>query len=135
MKPLLVLLMLFLSLATAADGQQSDVSPNKVCIVGNVMQQGEIRFHERLTVTQAINRAGGIRPDSKDNEVLVISWMTEPPGFRIIDVDLKAIKKKRYKDLLLQNLDIIEVLSRKPEKVHQPFVNPCPWVPELGSRM
>jgi len=54
---------------------------------------------------------------------------------RIIYVDLKAIENKPYKDLDLQNFDIIEVLSRKPDKVREPFVSPCPWVPVFKDRM
>ena len=131
-----ILFMLFLSFATAADGQQSSAMSKKVCVVGNVLNQREILFDGRLTITQAIKQAGGIRPDRRNNEVLVISRVPDSQsGMRVIYVDLKAIEKKPYKDLDLQDLDIIEVLSRKPDKVHEPFVNPCPWVPVFKDRM
>lgn len=141
MKLFLLLFTLTTLLVTSARGQQSRTTQpsdrtKKVCIVGNVIKQREILFDKRLTVTDAIKQAGGIRPDKKDNEVIVISHMIGAEGdLRIIYVDLKAIEKKTYMDLLLQDLDIIEVLSRKPDKVREPFVNPCPWVPVFKDRM
>jgi len=141
MKTLLLLLTLTASLLTSARGQQSLTTPRsadqtkKVCIVGNVVNQREILFDKRLTVTAAIEQAGGIRTDRTDNDVIVISRMIGDWRDRVIHVDLKAIKKKPYMDLLLQDLDIIEVLSRKPDKVRESFVNPCPWVPVFKDRM
>jgi hypothetical protein len=132
--PWLVWVRNFLALQKQKDGQQSSATSKKVCVVGNVLNQREILFDGRLTVMQAIKQAGGIRPDRRNNEVLVLSRMRQG-GMRVIDIDLKAIGKKPYKDLDLQDLDIIEVLSRKPDKVHEPFVNPCPWVPVFKNRM
>jgi protein involved in polysaccharide export with SLBB domain len=135
MKAIFLILMLFPTFATAVDGQSS-ATPKKVCVVGNVLKPREVLFDGGLTVTQAIKQAGGIRHDRRDNEVLVISRTPDSQnGIREIYVDLKAIEKKPYKDLDLQDLDIVEVLSRKPDKVREPFVNPCPWVPMFKDRM
>ena len=141
MKTFFLLLTLTFSLLTTTRGQESittQTSPDrtkKVCIVGNVLNQREILFDKRLTVTAAIEQAGGIRPDKPDNDVIVISRMIDDWRDRVIHVNLKAIKKKSYLDLLLQDLDIIEVLSRKPDKVREAFVNLCPWVPVFKDRM
>src|SRR5437588_8256841 len=128
------------SLLTSTRGQQSLTTQRsadrtkKVCIVGNVVNQREILFDKSLTVTAAIEQAGGIRTDKTDNDVIVISRTFGDWRDRITHVDLKAIKKKPYMDFLLQDLDIIEVLSRKPNKLREPFVNPCPWVPVFKDR-
>jgi protein involved in polysaccharide export with SLBB domain len=136
---LLLVILVSLAISTHAQqtsGNESAVTANKkACIVGNVSTQREIIFDGRLTVTDAIKQAGGIRPDKKDTEVIVISQMTNDWRGRVIYVDLKAIKKNPYMDLVLQDLDIIEVLSRKPDKTREPFVNPCPWVPVFKDRM
>jgi hypothetical protein len=134
--PWLVWVRNFLALQKQKDGRQSSATSKKVCVVGNVLNQREILFDGRITVMQAIKQAGGIRPDGRNNEVLVVSRMPDSQsGMRVIYVDLKAIEKKLYQDLALQDLDIIEVLSPKPDKVHEPFVNPCPWGPVFKNRM
>jgi protein involved in polysaccharide export with SLBB domain len=142
MKILPLLVVLTTLFVTATRGQDSRMNPpvadqnKKVCIVGNVIKPREILFDKSLTITDAIKQAGGIRPDKRDNEVIVISQMIGGEGrVRIIYVDLKAIEKKSYMDLDLQDLDIIEVLSRKPDKVRETFVNPCPWVPVFKDRL
>jgi hypothetical protein len=141
MKNILLLLIVVASFDRLTQAQQSagDKSAKitkKVCILGNVTKQREISFDARLTVTKAIEQAGGIRPDSKDNDVILISQMIGPEGgLRIIWVDLKAVEKKLYKDFDLQDRDIIEVLSRKPDKVREPFINPCPWAPVFKNPM
>src|SRR5947208_14276737 len=131
MKTLVLLLTLIASLLTSTRGQQSLTTQRsadrtkKVCIVGNVVNQREILFDKSLSVTAAIEQAGGIRTDKTDNHIIVISRTlmiaeraTQAGDWRnkvtVTEVDLKAIKEKPYMDLLLQNLDIIEVLPRKP---------------------
>jgi hypothetical protein len=148
----LILLTLTASLLTSTQGQQSLTTQwgaertRKVCIVGNVVNQREILFDKSLTVTAAIEQAGGIRADKTDHDVIVISrtltvteQATQVGNWRnqvtVTHVDLRAIKEKPYMDLLLQDLDIIEVLPRKPNRLREAFVNPCPWAPAFKGRM
>ena len=150
MKTLVLLLTLTASLLTSTRGQQSLTTRRSadrtktVCIVGNVVNQREIFFDKSLTVTAAIEQAGGIRPDKTDNDVIVISRTlmiveraTQVSDWRnqVTHVDLKAIKEKPYMDLLLQNLDIIEVLPHKPNRLREAFVNPCRWAPGFKGRI
>lgn len=148
----LLLLTLTASLLTSTRGQQSLTTQwgaertKKVCIVGSVVNQREILFDKSLTVTAAIEQAGGIQTDKTDNDVIVISrtltvteQATQVGNWRnqvtVTHVDLKAIKKRPYMDLLLQDLDIIEVLPPKPNRLREAFVNPCPWAPGFKGRM
>ena len=152
MKTLVLLLTLTASLLTSTRGQQSLTTQGradrtkKVCIVGNVVNQREIFFDKSLTVTAAIEQAGGIRTDKTDNHIIVISRTlmiaeraTQAGDWRnqvtVTQVDLKAIKEKPYMDLLLQDLDIIEVLPRKPNRLREAFVNPCRWAPGFKGRI
>jgi len=103
-------------------------------VVGNVVNQREISFEQSLTLTTAIKQAGGIRSNKKDNQVTVLSGMGSSSGTRReILVDLKAIERKQAPDLELQDLDVVEVTLRKSDKIHKPFVNPCPWVPTFNK--
>jgi protein involved in polysaccharide export with SLBB domain len=155
MKTLVLLLTLSASLLTSTRGQQSltnerRAAQKKVCVVGNVVNQRELLFHKSLTVTAAIEQAGGIRTDKTDNDVIVISrtlmiaeritrvgdWRNQVTvTHTVTQVDLNAIKEKPYMDLLLQDLDIVEVLPRKPNRLREAFVNPCPWAPVFKGRM
>jgi protein involved in polysaccharide export with SLBB domain len=151
MKTLVLILTLSASLLTSTRGQQSLTTQpraerKKVCVVGNVVNQRELLFDKSLTVTAAIAQAGGIRIDKTDNDVIVISRtlmiaerITRVGDWRnqvtVTHVDLKAIKEKPYMDLLLQDLDIVEVLPRKPNRLREAFVNPRPWAPVFKGRM
>jgi protein involved in polysaccharide export with SLBB domain len=156
MKTLVLILTLTASLLTSTRGQQSLTTQRsaertkKVCIVGNVVNQREILFDKSLTVTAAIEQAGGIRTDKTDNDVIVISrtltiaeratrvgdWRNQVAvTHTVTQVDLKAIKEKPYMDLLLQDLDVIEVLPRKPNRLRDASVYPCAWAPGFKGRM
>lgn len=146
MKNMYILLLLLISSAiTQAQQPTESLKPNaqstaakKVCVLGFVTKPSEIFFKDRLTVTQAIKAAGGISPGNKNIEVRVLSQMTGGEGaMRVIHVDLKAIMKKPYKDLELQDYDIVEVVSGKREKeIHQPKINPCPsMIPDSMFRV
>jgi len=114
---------------------QEEVSarPNsmRVCVVGKVVKPLDLLFKDGLTLTNAIEEAGGIVPGSKKLRVLVIRSGHGNEG-QLIEVDLKAIEKKQKPNLKLQAFDVVEVLSQKREKEQKPFVNPCPWVPIVG---
>ena len=84
-------------------------------IVGNVAKPQRIFLKESTTVTQAIMMAGGVRPDSRLDRVRLIRPhpFADSAATEII-VDLRAIKKGRASDVLIQPHDIVEV-SRKRE--------------------
>jgi protein involved in polysaccharide export with SLBB domain len=74
-----------------------------VCVVGKVVKPLDLSFKDGLTLTDAIEEAGGIVPGSKNIRVLVFSSGPGNQG-QIIDVDVKAIEKKQKPDLKLQRL-------------------------------
>lgn len=139
MKNMYMLLLMLAFSSTIAQAQQPTQSPKpntqstvaenyKVCVLGAVIKPSEIHFKDSLTVTQAIKAVGGISPANKNIEVRVYSQMTQGKGItRVIYLDLKDIEKKKYKDLELQDYDIVEVLPKKRGKrIPKQNVNPCP---------
>jgi protein involved in polysaccharide export with SLBB domain len=95
-------------------------------VYGDVVKPSEVSIKGRLTVTQAIEAAGGIAGGKKGKEVKVHSMMADTREGRTIYVDLKAIEKRPYKDFELQSFDIVVVYSPKKAKTDtQPASNPC----------
>jgi hypothetical protein len=135
---LLLLLLAFISAPTpaqeSAGGQGMNARPAearslKVCVLGDVAKPSELIFRKGLTVTRAIEEAGGIVGGRKGKEVKVFSGMWDDHDVRVIYVDLKAIERRPYKDLDLQSFDIVEVYSPKKTKMAaRPLPNPCPSV-------
>jgi polysaccharide biosynthesis/export protein len=79
-------------------------------ITGRVANPQRINLKESTTVLQAIAIVGGVLPDAMIERVRIIR--VSPVGDSItseIVVDLKAIKKGRAKDVVLQPYDIVEV--------------------------
>ena len=137
---LILILLSFLSLSgrpgATSTQNPSEVTTEKICIVGQVVKPSDLDFKRGLTVSEAISAAGGILPGSKSLKVIVIS---QPPGkqgeFTATYVDLKAIHKKRKPDLKLEPFSVVEVLTRKAASPSEEFINLCPWFPVLKNRM
>jgi hypothetical protein len=137
-KCFLLLLLVFISVPASAQesagGQRTNARPPetlslKVCVLGDVAKPSELLFKKGLTVTRAIEEAGGIVGERKGKEVKVFSGMWDDHDMRVIYIDLKAIEKHPYKDLELQSFDLVEVYSPKKRKMAaQPLPNPCPSV-------
>ena len=134
MKAIFVLLLLLAPLVSATRSQApdrsqqsdtpSDSKDKTICIVGNVLKPARLPFRKGITVTKAIQEAGGIPTDSKSKKVRVYSQTTEDV-VRIIYVDLDIVRKKPYMDLELQSFDIVEVLFSKKDKIPKVLPNPC----------
>jgi protein involved in polysaccharide export with SLBB domain len=106
----------------------------KVCVVGGVVKPKEVRFKNRLTVTEAINEAGGLSGRKGDIEVVVISGMAGEARSRLIYVDLKgAMAKKPFRDLELQDFDLVYVAPLRKDRVNnnKSSANECPSWPVL----
>ncbi|HYX72644.1 MAG TPA: hypothetical protein VE732_07730, partial [Nitrososphaera sp.] len=56
---------------------------------------------------------------------------------KIIKVDMKSLKKKGAENIVLEDYDTVEVISRSEKKrVYQPFINPYPsWPNPIGHRL
>ena len=134
MKAIFVLLLLLAPLVSTTRSQAPDRSPQPgtpsgsedkwVCVVGNVLKPSKFPFRKGITVTKAIEEAGGIPPDNKSQEVRVYSQTTEDV-MRVIYIDLDVVRKKPYMDLDLQSFDIVEVVFSKKDKIPKVVPNPC----------
>jgi polysaccharide export outer membrane protein len=82
---------------------------NLVYVVGNVYTPLTIPLKEPITISRAIAMAGGIRQDSKKDQVRIVRQETATGTSREIVVDLSAIEKKRAEDVALLPNDIIDV--------------------------
>ena len=89
----------------------TELSP--VFVVGNVKQQKEIAFREGLTLTKAIELAGGVMPNTRTKGIHIYRAKDGKIGAEDLRFDLDAIKKGRIPDLALQPYDIIDVPKKK----------------------
>lgn len=81
-----------------------------IYVNGAVAQPGAYEFKrsDRVTVLQAVTRAGGATPRANEKKIQVIRTL---PGGRkqILDLDLRKVKKGRAEDIVLQEDDIVVV--------------------------
>jgi SLBB domain-containing protein len=83
-----------------------------VFVTGNVKHQKEIILKESLTLTQAIELAGGVLPDAA-KWIFVYRAIGDKIGAEQLRYELKKIKKLGVADLPLRPYDIIEVSSKR----------------------
>ena len=84
-----------------------------VYVMGEVKRPQSIFPQNRLTLTQAIEIAGGVLPDSKTEKVRIVRFKRPggtTPG--VFTFDLKAIREHHAEDPVLQPYDIIDVLGK-----------------------
>jgi protein involved in polysaccharide export with SLBB domain len=79
-----------------------------IYVTGGVSKPQAITLEGPTTITQAIAAAGGVLPNGLADRVRVWRRSVGIEPTRIV-VDLKAIKKKRAEDLVLQPYDIVDV--------------------------
>lgn len=77
-------------------------------VTGNVMTPKPILLSAPTTLTQAIAMAGGVLAESIIERVRIFRGQCAG----IVIVDLKAVKKRRAEDVILQPYDIVEVLRK-----------------------
>ncbi|HKR22070.1 MAG TPA: polysaccharide biosynthesis/export family protein [Pyrinomonadaceae bacterium] len=82
---------------------------DQVYVVGNVYMPLTIPLREPVTLTRAIAMAGGLKQDTKKDQIRVLRQEPGTATRKEITVDLTAIEKKRSEDLALLPNDIIDV--------------------------
>lgn len=87
------------------------VSP--VFVVGNVKGPKAIDLKRGLTLTQAIELAGGVLENTRTNRIHVYRAENGKIGAIHLRFDLNDIKKRRIPDLALLAYDIVEIPSKK----------------------
>lgn len=87
-----------------------------IYVTGNVNNPQAIFRKEPLTLTRAIELAGGVLPDTRINRVAIYRAPEGRIGREVIRADLKAIKKHREEDPILQPYDVINVPNKRGDQ-------------------
>lgn len=80
-----------------------------VYVYGNVNQQGAIKVRERITLTQAIVSAEGLKPAAKKEKIRVLRQRDGVAEREELVFDLNQIDKGKVKDPVLEPNDIVAV--------------------------
>ena len=92
-----------------------------VFLVGAVGTQGRIDHRPQLTVSRAIDSAGGLIKDAVADQIMI--FRRENGTLSTIPVNLTSIRSNQAKDLVLQPFDIIDIpfKGRPPRKLPPVF--------------
>jgi protein involved in polysaccharide export with SLBB domain len=84
-------------------------------IVGSVAEPRVIILKEPITVTQAIEMAGGFTPGSKTDDIHLLRHPSaDKTTWTDIRLDYKRIKSSRAEDILLGPFDVVDVRDKRP---------------------
>ncbi len=83
----------------------------KVFVTGNVTTPGAFDLRGDLTISQAVALAGGLKPGSRKEKVIVVRQDPNKVEKTELTVNLGQVEKKRVDDLALQANDVIFVPS------------------------
>ena len=78
-----------------------------IYLIGGVQNPKQIQMRSRMTLTRAIDSAGGISKSGREQEITI--FRRENGATKIIETDLSKIKNHQADDLVLMANDIIEV--------------------------
>lgn len=78
---------------------------------GAVKKPGSFRLKDEITVSQAVQMAGGLETGARASDVKLLRF--KDGQRQIMDVDLKAIERGEQKDIALQDQDVL-YLSKNP---------------------
>lgn len=91
-----------------------------VYVVGGVVNPRQINANAQLTLSRAIDSAGGFTKDAETKNIIV--FRRAKNEVQTIEVDFEKIKALAENDIVLQALDIIQVPQRGLEKNRFPPV-------------
>lgn len=91
---------------------------DRVYVVGNVVKPQALILKATMTLTQALTLAGGVLPDTRTERIRLIRQVPGSTARTEITVDLKAIRKHKADDLVLEPNDIIDVPSKHNHPGH-----------------
>ena len=106
----------------------------RVYVSGNVARPQEVLFSRGLTLTRALDWAGGVLADADVKRVKVRRDNGTKDG-DLISVNLKAIRGGKEKDFVLRPYDIICVPSKKSKGTNCNLYLLRRLNPELPSRV
>lgn len=86
---------------------------NVVSVKGRVHNPRDVFFQESITLSKAIEEAGGVLRDARKDRVRIVRQrLDDNIGKEILIVDLQAILEGRIKDVLLKPGDMVIVPRR-----------------------
>jgi protein involved in polysaccharide export with SLBB domain len=83
------------------------VKASPIYMIGGVNTPREISSRDEITVSRAIDAAGGLSKDAVESDITI--YRREPKGSKLISVDLKKIRAKQEDDIVLKPFDIVDV--------------------------
>lgn len=106
--------------------QSSSEQTDFVYVFGNVLKISKITFAESLTLTQAVEKSGGIEFKKKNVKVRVYRFLSRSIERNIIEIDLTQIIKGKAEDIKLNPYDLIDVVCPKGKKCTGALKNTFP---------
>ncbi len=92
-----------------------------IYIIGGVVRPSKIAEREKLTVSRAIDSAGGLTKQADPQNITV--FRKESGETKLIKVDFKKISEKKADDLVLKAFDIVDVAEKgRNEKKYPPVI-------------
>lgn len=92
-----------------------------IYVIGGVVQPAKIFEREKLTVSRAIDSAGGLTKQAIPQNITI--FRKENGETKIIKVDLDKIAGKKSEDIVLKAYDIVDVAERgRDEKKYPPVI-------------
>ena len=87
------------------------IRSDEIYVVGSVSRPGAVKYKAGLTLTQAIESAGGLLADA--NQTLRVHKVRKgEPKHEAVKLNLKAVARKQLPDMVLEGGYIIEAESR-----------------------
>jgi len=84
-------------------------------IIGNVVSPQAIILRDSYTLTRALAIAGGLLSSASTDKIYLYRQSPKDATLTTIRIDLKAIRKGRAEDLLLEPYDIVEVRDKRSQ--------------------
>ncbi len=84
-----------------------------IYVIGGVGTPKQIPLRTQITLSRAIDSAGGLAKGADAKKVTIFRKTAEP---KIIEADLEKIKANQAEDIILQAFDIVEVTETGHEK-------------------
>jgi protein involved in polysaccharide export with SLBB domain len=85
-----------------------------IYIIGGVVNPTNISSRSVISLTRAIDSAGGLTKDADEQKITI--YRNNKEKSEVIEIDLTKIKSNQAEDILLKPLDIVEVGQKGREK-------------------
>jgi polysaccharide export outer membrane protein len=97
----------------------SVLEEDSVYIYGNVVEQGQVRFKEPITLMQAISSARGLKPAAKKDKVRVLRQVAGSVERKELLYDLGKIAKREENDPFLEPNDVVAISEDTAKSIFQ----------------